>query len=121
MANTGTSRRDEHCTHPTQTWCDCDWCRYIRRPDTAAAFAMGWHDGKHGLGPDTMRGALEAFGRPIGDRGLGWDFDTCSLYLNGREDGERGDTFRLHGARPGCCATCAPREPEPYCTEEETR
>jgi hypothetical protein len=19
--------RAEHCTHPTQDWCDCDWCR----------------------------------------------------------------------------------------------
>ena len=22
--------RDEHCTHPEQTWCDCDWCRVVR-------------------------------------------------------------------------------------------
>jgi len=20
-------RREDHCTHPDQTWCDCDWCR----------------------------------------------------------------------------------------------
>jgi hypothetical protein len=26
---TGESRED-HCTHPTQKWCDCDWCRYLR-------------------------------------------------------------------------------------------
>ncbi len=19
--------RNDHCTHPTQSWCDCDWCR----------------------------------------------------------------------------------------------
>lgn len=19
--------RDQHCTHPQQAWCDCDWCR----------------------------------------------------------------------------------------------
>ena len=22
--------RDDHCTHPEQTWCDCDWCRIVR-------------------------------------------------------------------------------------------
>ena len=22
--------RDDHCTHPEQTWCDCDWCRVVR-------------------------------------------------------------------------------------------
>lgn len=23
-------KREEHCTHPEQDWCDCDWCRFIR-------------------------------------------------------------------------------------------
>ena len=23
-------RRAEHCTHPNQNWCDCDWCRVVR-------------------------------------------------------------------------------------------
>ena len=23
-------RRDDHCTHPNQEWCDCDWCRLGR-------------------------------------------------------------------------------------------
>lgn len=22
--------RFDHCTHPDQTWCDCDWCRVVR-------------------------------------------------------------------------------------------
>jgi hypothetical protein len=22
--------RNDHCTHPEQAWCDCDWCRYLR-------------------------------------------------------------------------------------------
>lgn len=22
--------RAQHCTHPAQAWCDCDWCRYLR-------------------------------------------------------------------------------------------
>lgn len=22
--------RFRHCTHPNQTWCDCDWCRVWR-------------------------------------------------------------------------------------------
>lgn len=22
--------RVDHCTHPEQAWCDCDWCRYLR-------------------------------------------------------------------------------------------
>ena len=22
--------REEHCTHPNQAWCDCDWCRLVR-------------------------------------------------------------------------------------------
>lgn len=25
-----TPQRDEHCTHPAQSWCDCDWCRCLR-------------------------------------------------------------------------------------------
>ena len=25
-----TLTRDTHCTHPNQTWCDCDWCRVVR-------------------------------------------------------------------------------------------
>jgi hypothetical protein len=25
--------RDEHCTHPDQAWCDCDWCRVVRAQD----------------------------------------------------------------------------------------
>lgn len=23
----GERRREDHCTHPKQAWCDCDWCR----------------------------------------------------------------------------------------------
>ncbi len=23
-------QRDDHCTHPNQEWCDCDWCRLVR-------------------------------------------------------------------------------------------
>lgn len=26
----GSIVRGEHCTHPDQQWCDCDWCRFIR-------------------------------------------------------------------------------------------
>ena len=27
-------RREDHCTHPEQGWCDCDWCRLLRaKPD----------------------------------------------------------------------------------------
>lgn len=63
--------------------------------EIATAFRLGWHDGKHGLGPDTMRGALEAFGHPVGNRGLGWGTAECEAYLNGREDGAHGETFRL--------------------------
>ena len=22
--------RNDHCTHPEQAWCDCDWCRVVR-------------------------------------------------------------------------------------------
>ena len=22
--------REDHCTHPEQDWCDCDWCRVVR-------------------------------------------------------------------------------------------
>ncbi len=22
--------REDHCTHPAQAWCDCDWCRVLR-------------------------------------------------------------------------------------------
>lgn len=22
--------REQHCTHPDQRWCDCDWCRLVR-------------------------------------------------------------------------------------------
>jgi hypothetical protein len=22
--------REQHCTHPDQRWCDCDWCRIVR-------------------------------------------------------------------------------------------
>jgi hypothetical protein len=22
--------REDHCTHPEQGWCDCDWCRVVR-------------------------------------------------------------------------------------------
>lgn len=22
--------RAEYCSHPNQSWCDCDWCRYVR-------------------------------------------------------------------------------------------
>jgi hypothetical protein len=22
--------REDHCTHPGQKWCDCDWCRVVR-------------------------------------------------------------------------------------------
>jgi hypothetical protein len=22
--------REDHCTHPEQHWCDCDWCRVVR-------------------------------------------------------------------------------------------
>jgi hypothetical protein len=25
--NGNTPKRSDHCTHPTQSWCDCDWCR----------------------------------------------------------------------------------------------
>lgn len=25
-----TNRRSDHCTHPNQAWCDCDWCRLLR-------------------------------------------------------------------------------------------
>ena len=28
--------REDHCTHPDQTWCDCDWCRVIRAQASAA-------------------------------------------------------------------------------------
>jgi hypothetical protein len=27
MGATLPPRRADHCTHPQQTWCDCDWCR----------------------------------------------------------------------------------------------
>lgn len=23
-------KRQDHCTHPEQKWCDCDWCRFLR-------------------------------------------------------------------------------------------
>jgi hypothetical protein len=23
-------KREDHCTHPEKTWCDCDWCRLVR-------------------------------------------------------------------------------------------
>lgn len=29
--------RSDHCTHTNQTWCDCDWCRYLRHKDAHAA------------------------------------------------------------------------------------
>jgi hypothetical protein len=40
--------REEHCTHPTQRWCDCDWCRWLREQAKQAAAAvvvepLGWH------------------------------------------------------------------------------
>lgn len=25
-------QRFDHCTHPDQTFCDCDWCRFLSRP-----------------------------------------------------------------------------------------
>ncbi len=24
---TAAPKRSDHCTHPDQEWCDCDWCR----------------------------------------------------------------------------------------------
>ena len=63
--------------------------------ERATAFCMGWHDGRWGIGAATMREALELFGRPVGERGLGWGDELCSLYLNGRGDSERGDMARL--------------------------
>ena len=32
-------KREDHCTHPEQTWCDCDWCRVIRANDEVAALS----------------------------------------------------------------------------------
>ena len=23
--------REDYCSHPERDWCDCDWCRYMRR------------------------------------------------------------------------------------------
>lgn len=60
-----------------------------------AAFNMGWHDARNGMGPTTARAVAEQYGRPIGDRGLGWDDAMIAVYLNGREDGARGETGRL--------------------------
>ena len=63
--------------------------------ERATAFWMGWQDGRRGIGAATMREALGLFGRSVGERGLWWGEELCSLYLNGRGDGERGDTARL--------------------------
>jgi len=26
----GPIAREQHCTHPGKSWCDCDWCRVVR-------------------------------------------------------------------------------------------
>jgi hypothetical protein len=40
--STDTRKRDDHCTHPNQNWCDCDWCRYLRNdPPDGARFQPG--------------------------------------------------------------------------------
>jgi hypothetical protein len=28
--------REDHCTHPEQDWCDCDWCRVVRASGVAS-------------------------------------------------------------------------------------
>jgi hypothetical protein len=27
-------KRETYCSHPDQTWCDCDWCRLVRADDS---------------------------------------------------------------------------------------
>lgn len=36
-------RREDHCTHPEKSWCDCDWCRYLRPAyDESTNPSNGW-------------------------------------------------------------------------------
>ena len=60
-----------------------------------AAFAKGWRDGRRGiLGPTPSRRMVEQRWPHLTDD---WSIaDTLlTLYLNGYEDGVRGDRFRL--------------------------
>jgi len=38
-------RREDHCTHPGQDWCECDWCRHLRAKAKPALDATVHHDG----------------------------------------------------------------------------
>jgi hypothetical protein len=54
---------------------------------TAAAFIMGWYEGALGIGAETASDALERHPELAAS-----DVDS---YLNGVDDGRRGDRFRL--------------------------
>lgn len=54
--------RKDHCTHPEQQWCDCDWCRIVRehdRKNTMARVARkARNDAMRSLGLKRVKGAL---------------------------------------------------------------
>jgi len=56
---------------------------------TVGAFVLGWQDGKRlrARAPGSMREALALH--------LGLSSSDASAYLNGVQDGQAGDTFRL--------------------------
>jgi hypothetical protein len=33
-------QRFDHCTHPDQTFCDCDWCRFLRPVEVTTTRAV---------------------------------------------------------------------------------
>lgn len=59
--------------------------------NTAEAFACGWDEGAKGTAAETAREA--------GARYPEFTSDEVTAYLNGADDGAKGDRFRLDGGR----------------------
>jgi hypothetical protein len=55
------------------------------------AFEIGWLDGWHGARCDTPRETAKVYPE--------FTYDSITAYLNGADDGEARDTFRLNLAR----------------------
>lgn len=55
-------RREEHCTHPDQEWCDCDWCRLVHADEQKRqhrnALRRERNQAMRDLGLVKVRGAL---------------------------------------------------------------
>lgn len=70
------ARREDHCTHLDQTWCDCDWCRinhhwtpkpYVARLSRTAKTGQWWYftSGPQGGGFGTNMGSGVPMGSTI--------------------------------------------------------